>query len=427
MATTPSSALIRTYQVGFGDCFLLSFKYTQRTRHILIDFGTMSLPAGRGDPNAYMLKVANQIKSDCGGKLDAVIATHRHRDHLSGFARRNGKGSGEVIRSLKPEVVIQPWTEDPKAKSDASTPTEVQQNRSLRASLTAMSSIAAQTLADSKTFQALGATSQRLAALGMDNIANPDAVSNLATMAQQANFYVYHGSPSGLESLLPGIKVSVLGPPTLKQTDSIRKQTQSQKDEFWMLRAAFWQRQALTVGTSPARRAVGLPRRKSTNVPPSARWFRDQMRQDRAESQLSIVRSLDDQMNNTSVILLMEANGKTLLFPGDAQWENWQYALSDPTTVKKLAQVNVYKVGHHGSRNATPKTLWNGFRNATAASGPQQLKTFLSTLPGVHGSIDAHSEVPRQSLLKELRTKSALVDSEKFTSAQLRIETPIPL
>src|SRR5690242_12053280 len=40
---------VRMYQVGFGDCFLLSFEYknkAERARHILIDFGTRQLATG---------------------------------------------------------------------------------------------------------------------------------------------------------------------------------------------------------------------------------------------------------------------------------------------------------------------------------------------------------------------------------------------
>lgn len=51
------------------------------------------------------------------------MATHRHKDHISGFATaKNGKSSGDVIRALNPDVVIQPRTEDPDAEPDALAP-----------------------------------------------------------------------------------------------------------------------------------------------------------------------------------------------------------------------------------------------------------------------------------------------------------------
>jgi len=60
---------------------------------------------------------------------------------------------------------------------------------------------------------------------------------------------------------------------------------------------------------------------------------------------LSIVRILDQSMNNTSLILLFTVGKKSFLFPGDAQIENWTYALAtDPKhaqTLEKLAAVDV--------------------------------------------------------------------------------------
>src|SRR6185436_18685675 len=67
----------------------------------------------------YMKRIANQIKADCGGKLTAVIATHRHRDHISGFGGEGDASTGGIIKSLQPEIVLQSWTEDPEAARDA--------------------------------------------------------------------------------------------------------------------------------------------------------------------------------------------------------------------------------------------------------------------------------------------------------------------
>ena len=71
-------------------------------------------------------------------------------------------------------------------------------------------------------------------------------------------------------------------------------------------------------------------------------------------------------MNNTSVVLLIKAGDRRLLFSGDAQLESWKWITqASPHAARnrtRLAKVDLYKVGHHGSRNATPKTslykLW---------------------------------------------------------------------
>src|SRR5207253_6816379 len=62
--------------------------------------------------------------------------------------------------------------------------------------------------------------------------------------------------------------------------------------------------------------------------------------------------SVDNYLNNTSLSLLLQYRGKTLLFPGDAQWGNWQSWQKDWDEI--LGDISFYKVGHHGSHNATP-------------------------------------------------------------------------
>ena len=116
---------------------------------------------------------------------------------------------------------------------------------------------------------------------------------------------------------------------------------------------------------------------------------------------------MDDALNNTSVILLFEAGGKKFLFPGDAQWENWELALTK--NADELKNVDVYKVGHHGSLNATPKTLWKAFTKKTEdSSAAGRLVTVMSTRSNSkHGSTDNNSEVPRGLLVEELKKMSA--------------------
>lgn len=70
--------------------------------------------------------------------------------------------------------------------------------------------------------------------------------------------------------------------------------------------------------------------------------------------------------------------------------ENWEYALKEAPERKQwlelLKKVDIYKVGHHGSRNATPKTLWGLFEKKMKANKPTRLKTFMSTMIGKHAS-----------------------------------------
>jgi hypothetical protein len=155
-------------------------------------------------------------------------------------------------------------------------------------------------------------------------------------------------------------------------------------------------------------------------VPEEARWFRDRLLGVTNQGLLEIVRQLDDQMNNTSLILLFEVGGKKLLFPGDAQFENWSYAMTEARNkdkvAKLIADVDFYKVGHHGSLNATPrKWVWEAFKKKKG----KRLQTMMSTMPGKHGKVASKTEVPRRTLVTALGSGSHLKDTEELKAKDI--------
>ncbi len=449
----PDKLNIRAYQVGFGDCFLLTFYYPKakkaadKERHILIDFGSTGMPEGVAS-DEQMMKVAQDIKKQCDGKLHVVVATHRHKDHISGFTTKEDKtGTGDVIASLKPNIVVQPWTENPETKDPKLPPLKSKNAKGKALASDALPALAASPashiaslrdmnqvaesvldevryLASAKFKQGLKASvSEQIKFLGDDNkLPNRSAVENLAGMGK--NHYVSFGYDLKLSKLLPGVKVNVIGPPTLEQHAEIQKQRSTDKNEFWMLQAAaqhFWGLQAATAGMLKefaASKGRLFPRAESSlrdAFPPHYRWFIRQLRAMRGEQMLGLVRILDKAMNNTSVILLFEVGGKKLLFPGDAQIENWEYALhrDSDADLKLLKDVDLYKVGHHGSRNATPRTLWDNFAKKSDEKGTaNRLSTVVSTMKGKHGHDDSHTEVPRQTLVKALTDLSVYYTTE---------------
>ena len=458
----PTGLRIRAYDVGFGDAFLLTFTYPKKAqareqkRHVLIDFGSTGLP--EGTPADQMVRVAQDIRTECGGvngKLHVVVATHRHKDHISGFAT-DGDATGKIISALKPEVVIQPWTEDPKVSRNAT---------GLRPAAAARSSVAGQSqsafvgqlgdmhavaaavsaevdhLNDRRKF-AQGLTpglTEQLQFLSVDNnLPNASAVDNLAGMGKQTH-YVNHGYKLDLQNVLPGVKVRVLGPPTIEQYANVKKERASDKDEFWMLQAAaagFWGLQASTgelVHDFILGKTRLFPQAEfyKDSIPAHNRWFVRRVRSTRGNQLLGIVRILDKAMNNTSVILLFEVGDKKFLFPGDAQIENWEYALSNQDDVEALRDVCLYKVGHHGSRNATPKTLWGLFQNkkdATEAGGPGRLSSIVSTMADKHGHEASNTEVPRKTLVSALKKYSNYNTTQTAAKeGKLYVDLTIPL
>lgn len=398
---SPKQVRVTMYNVGFGDCFLLAFEYAKgQTRRVLIDCGSST------NSKAQMTKVVDQIVRDSGGHVDAVVVTHRHSDHLSAFGL---KGVGERLEGLKPELVVQPWTEHPKAEKAALEAPSVftRQALSHMIGLAAAQEFALQLCRNPG--RVLAAASPRvqtqLASLAALSIRNKPAVERLARMGKR-HAYVYAGSKSGLEKLLPGVKVSVLGPPTLRQSEAIRKQTKWAPDEFWRLRARLAASSGANVTTQRGSSTLfwGVPTESVARAPSYVRWMIRKLDDAQIQQAKQIVRSLDDVLNNTSVILLFEVGEGVLLFPGDAQLENWHYALSDPKIRAKLSGATVYKVGHHGSTNATPRRLWDSFRYRNAKR--QRLVTLLSTRKG------KHEGVPRQSLVKALQEETNLASTD---------------
>lgn len=424
--SAPKTIRIRMYQVGFGDCFLLSFDYSPKpARHVLIDCGSMASP--KGTPSGLIRRVATSIADTVRDDPFAVVATHRHADHVSGFdPGANGKGAGAIIAALKPRFVVQPWTEDPRLPTDAEAPSARRGMALRRKTLDDLNAVAEQIVGQYvprlRRIGAVRAIARQLDFIGRDNIKNRRAVENLMTMAP--NDYVHAGRTTRLTRFLPGVRVHVLGPPTIRQHDGVRRQRAEHTDEFWHLQA-----RSLAMGArgGPAKGGAlfhDYPSVEGRHAPISARWLVNAMKTENAGQLLQLVRILDNAMNNTSLILLFECGDQKLLFPGDAQIENWEYALNKPSLRKRLEQVSVYKVGHHGSLNATPKSLWKiWFPDAgNGANAARRMVSLLSTLHGKHGDPDNDSEVPRGKLVNALKDRTTLKTTEAIGGADFHDE-----
>ena len=103
----PVTINIKMYCIGeLGDCFLLRFTDNNTVTHVLIDCGSYW---NNKSSIKRLREIATDIKEQVKGhKLDIIVGTHQHCDHLSGFIHAK-----DIFRSITPEQVWLSWLDDP--------------------------------------------------------------------------------------------------------------------------------------------------------------------------------------------------------------------------------------------------------------------------------------------------------------------------
>lgn len=349
-ARDDASVVIRMYNVGFGDAFLVTLKSSRGDRRLLFDCG--SIAAGPQPMSA----VVEQIVADCTdasgkAKIDVVICTHRHRDHVSGFA-------SDRWAAVEVGEVWMPWTEDPE---DA----EAAKVRNAQSKLTAA-------LAATMTTATLDLRQLSLEAEPQQNRLGPVSELVLNAMSNAKAMNVLHSGFAGRPSrrflpergtdgsyvrlfeskALPGVKVHVLGPS--HDPSVIADLDPPQGESYLRLK------QSATSETNGICRPFPDEYLMEPDDTPSE-FFELFSDDDRSAidasgglSDFDAAVALDGAVNGTSLMLVLEVDNLILLFPGDAQWGTWNLVLNDAEWRKLLSRLTFYKVGHHGSHNATP-------------------------------------------------------------------------
>jgi hypothetical protein len=410
---------VRMYQVGFGDCFLVSFEYdgpvapgNRTERHMLIDFGRNTRPHHGGD----MEQVAKSIKGRCNGELDVLLVSHRHEDHISAFG---SKKVSDLIADCAPKLIVRSWTEDPDAAPDLLKPGFGAADRRFVEALQGARRFM-RPLADGFHLDRTS-MGKRLRLLAATEYANEVAVDRLRDWGRKAGAdaeYLHVDEPTKMGQFIPGVEFTVLGPPLPTKYSKIAKQVSDHDKEFWHLWAqrlpmALEGAAALEASDALARLSGNARRRgRKGGVSDAAgeigpvRWLTEKVRKQQVASLLRVVTWLDEVMNNTSIVLLIKAGRRRLLFPGDAQLESWQWITADSpaasTNKKELRKVDLYKVGHHGSRNATPKMSLYGLWAPSGAT-PRRVLSMMSTREDVYGESD-NTFVPSENLKTGLST-----------------------
>ena len=102
----PGTAAVRCYNVGLGDCFLLAFSRPEdeaRPYYVAIDCG---IARGTPDEEERISTAVADIRDATNGEIDLLILTHEHYDHVIGFVH-----AAEIWQEMTVHQVFVPWTE----------------------------------------------------------------------------------------------------------------------------------------------------------------------------------------------------------------------------------------------------------------------------------------------------------------------------
>lgn len=384
--TPPASARIRMYKLTeLGDCFLLTFTSGAKTSRMLIDCGSFR---NSGASVTRLKGIVASIKQELNGaKLDVVVGTHQHNDHLSGFFHCEPD-----FRAIGIEQVWLSWLDDP---TDSKARKIGQRFGNLRLGLAQLRDRYARlTPVQRARFtkdgqRAIGQLNEMLGAFGaMEAKAAPElpakATGILKTIGQAHPEYLRPGRILDLPGLPPGaVRVYVLGPPRIAKDELLFRPNPRKGESYDLALAAAETSVGRLLGAMDAQRGEvsraeehypfreGLKRRGKTGgtvelralrkqyFHPDTKWRRIDDAWLRSAGSLALF--LDDYTNNSSLALAIELvkEDKVLLFPADAQTGNWvswdkaPWETTGVTTDSLLSRTAFYKVGHHASHNAT--------------------------------------------------------------------------
>lgn len=424
----PSSGVkVRMYRTGLGDCFLLCLPPGPAARdagrdafYILVDCGIFlnASPRNGLDRNEWMRAIAGHIAASTGRRLDRLVITHEHWDHVSAFHPDQAQ---DVFRGIQLGQLWLPWTENlelPLAKRLHGERSDLRQALASAHDRAAAVPLGARDPGFDLLRKALQFFGDRIDS----NDRSPDLglgpARRKSFQTEQAMTWLRDEyGPSGelpIRYLHPGepvveidgaddARVYVLGPPESDvliarydpgpSTASVfEKQHAMSPDALAATEAAFVSFMLRKPDPDPDdllrpfdehlrldRTSARTDYRFSAYFDPAERW-----RMIDAGPLADIGRfalQLDSATNNTSLAFALEVGppgeGKVCLFPGDAMvgnWESWfgpvdirgkshgkdirwTHGSRSIDAADLLRRTALYKVGHHGSHNATLREM----------------------------------------------------------------------
>lgn len=411
-----SSVTVRMYDVGFGDAFLVTVKRDDQAWRMLVDCGVHSL--GKARP---LLDVVRAIISDLteaaapGGPptLDVVVATHHHADHITGFAYDDWEKVqvGEV------------WVSFVEDDSDDDAKRLKSGLARAATSLNTLIGRAPAALNDEARTLALGIAGT----LALNSLGNEDAMDRLLGRNGKHFFNVptVRYLPDKIAQLnvirtpLPDVTIHVLGPS--RDPDQLKLMNPPTSARWLAIQQALDAEPAGDSAggqTSTAPLFAGIysvtPDEVSHDIGiellSTLATLNLAALLDDASELLAAASILERSVNNTSIYFVLDVEGTRLVFVGDSQEGAWDHVLQDPAARALVSDPAFYKIGHHGSHNATPRAY------VTSAIGNQGTYAMLP-----YGKVEQWGDIPNGALLAALTTMNTHIVRADAPVADARV------
>jgi len=444
---------VRMYCQGLGDCFLLTFKSGEKNFTMMIDCGVLH---GTEKAKEKMQEIVKNIKSETGGLINLVVVTHQHWDHISGFEQAQ-----DIFDEIAFEEVWLAWTEDPSnqtaanlnkgfnarlkglqcalAKLDSSVRLTEEKNEIKQL----LEGFFGENFGDVNDSEELGATGKKTSK--SMRVKAWDYIKEKSKPNKPRYTYCYPGTEPLTLKEFEGVRIYVFGPPqdpkkirnlnppsTEQYRHNFNLNTFSLEDSFFVAvndEADFQESNACSPFDQNEEGILSEAEAQDDNVI-GYKFFNDyyfsgkdgtnswrRINNDWLGMTSEMALKLDSYTNNTSLVIAIELveSGKVLLFVGDAQSGNWQswhdytWQILDKNGLKQkvnaedlLRRTVLYKVGHHGSHNATLKRL-----GLEMMSNVKELVALIPVDSEVAFSKRPHKwEMPFDALLEDLQKKT---------------------
>jgi beta-lactamase superfamily II metal-dependent hydrolase len=421
--------LVRVYDVGFGDCIFVRIPDGDGHFCALIDCGTSASanPKKNSALKNALDDALSMLPVDDEGKrrLDLLVATHPHADHIKGFDAKWFKDVKIARIWLSAFMKL----DHPQAKgmrafqdmaNDAAGALLARQGLHLGPGVRALLSRSIWNPGALKALreglaQSSGIESHYPLYVGRDVANWPDVVD---PGEYELKFEQGTTRFTGFEE--PTTRMHVLAPEWDIDKYYLGQGLGEGHALFdrYLLRTKAYGASAETLGLPAAEAEESTPETggeaDATELEPpdniSVSDFQ-QLRNRLLYSALAFSQKDDDLKNNTSAVLLLEWRGRRLLFTGDAEWtgrgveedrrnSTWDVMLRTPGVKQLLLQpLDLLKVGHHGSHNGTPFHEGGKEEVLQEIASPHRTQVVVSTVSGEHGK---KNPVPYPELLREL-------------------------